>query len=123
MSEEEFTRYDEKELFEELSKNKDRRSNILINLNVSLQRACSFVANIKDVRELQEYKSAIISVESELQKVEKEKQELIDYLNNQIKHLDNLINKSKPKPYGEELNLYENSKLRYLEILSKIEKR
>lgn len=121
MSEEEFTRYDEKELFEELSKNKDRRSNILINLNVSLQRTCSFVANIKDVRELQEYKIAIISVESELQKVEKEKQELIDYLNNQIKHLDNLINKS--KPYGEELNLYENSKLRYLEILSKIEKR
>ncbi len=123
MSEEEFTGYDEKELFEELSKNKDRRSNILINLNVSLQRTCSFVANIKDVRELQEYKIAIISVESELQKVEKEKQELIDYLNNQIKHLDNLINKSKPKPYGEELNLYENSKLRYLEILSKIEKR
>ena len=123
MTEEEFTRYDEKELFEELSKNKDRRSNILINLNVSLQRTCSFVANIKDVRELQEYKIAIISVESELQKVEKEKQELIDYLNNQIKHLDNLINKSKPKPYGEELNLYENSKLRYLQILSKIEKR
>ena len=123
MSEEELTGYDEKELFEELSKNKDRRSNILINLNVSLQRTCSFVANIKDVRELQEYKIAIISVESELQKVEKEKQELIDYLNNQIKHLDNLINKSKPKPYGEELNLYENSKLRYLEILSKIEKR
>ena len=120
---EEFTRYDEKELFEELSKNKDRRSNILINLNTSLQRICSFAANIKDVRELQEYKIAIISVESELQKVEREKQELIDYLNNQIKHLDNLINKSKPKPYGEELNLYENSKLRYLEILSKIEKR
>ena len=120
---EEFTRYDEKELFEELSKNKDRRSNILINLNTSLQRICSFAANIKDVRELQEYKIAIISVESELQKVEREKQELIDFLKKQIKHLDNLINKSKPKPYGEELNLYENSKLRYLEILSKIEKR
>ena len=119
---EEFTRYDEKELFEELSKNKDRRSNILINLNTSLQRICSFAANIKDVRELQEYKIAIISVESELQKVEREKQELIDFLKKQIKHLDNLINKSKPKPYGEELNLYENSKLRYLEILSKIEK-
>ena len=52
----------------------------------------------------------------------KEKQELIDYLNKKIKHIDDLINKSKPKPYGEELNLYENSRLRYLEILSKIEK-
>ena len=57
-----------------------------------------------------------------LNKLEKEKKELIDYLKEQIKHLDNLINKGNPKPYGEELNLYENSKLRYLEILSKIEK-
>lgn len=56
-----------------------------------------------------------------LNKLEKEKKELIDYLKEQIKHLDNLINKGNPKPYGEELNLYENSKLRYLEILSKIE--
>ena len=52
----------------------------------------------------------------------KQRQELIDYLNKKIKHIDDLINKSKPKPYGEELNLYENSRLRYLEILSKIEK-
>ena len=33
MNEEEITRYDEKILFEELSKDKLRRSNILINLN------------------------------------------------------------------------------------------
>lgn len=50
------------------------------------------------------------------------KEELIDYLKEKIKHLDNLINKSKPKPYGTELALYENSKLRYLEIIDKIEK-
>ena len=56
-------------------------------------------------------------------RLKKEKQELIKYLKEKIKQLDNLINKGKPKPYGEELNLYENSKLRYLEILSKIEKR
>ena len=54
--------------------------------------------------------------------LEQEKEELINYLKEQIKHIDDLIIKGKPKPYGEELNLYENSKLRYLEILSKIEK-
>lgn len=54
--------------------------------------------------------------------LQQEKEELINYLKEQIKHIDDLITKGKPKPYGEELNLYENSKLRYLEILSKIEK-
>ena len=52
-------------------------------------------------------------LQCKIDKLEKEK----------IEQLDNLINKGNHKPYGEELNLYENSKLRYLEILSKIEKR
>ena len=74
MNEEEITRYDEKELFEELSKDKIRRSGILINLNVTLQSIQRITANIKDIRELQEYKIAVVSVENELKKIEHEKQ-------------------------------------------------
>ena len=70
----------------------------------------------------EEEKELLNTMVNVINDLSKEKQELIDYLNKKIKHIDDLINKSKPKPYGEELNLYENSRLRYLEILSKIEK-
>ena len=80
MNEEEITRYDEKILFEELSKDKLRRSNILINLNVSLQNIQRITANIKDFRELQEYKIAVVSVENELHEIEKENKKLKEKL-------------------------------------------
>lgn len=81
----------------------------------------------KNIRSLfekanKEEKELLNIIVSTINNLIEEKQELIDYLNKKIKHIDDLINKSKPKPYGEELNLYENSRLRYLEILSKIEK-
>ena len=72
--------YDEEKLLEELSNDKTRRSNILIYLNVELQRYQSIAASIKKIREIQEYKIAIVSLESELQELEQERQELIDYL-------------------------------------------
>ena len=80
--------------------------------------------NIKSLFEKanEEEKELLNTMVNVINDLSKEKQELIDYLNKKIKHIDDLINKSKPKPYGEELNLYENSRLRYLEILSKIEK-
>ena len=81
-----------------------------------------FMASVDEscdlAEEVQKYKEVI----DMLLDLEQEKEELINYLKEQIKHIDDLIAKGKPKPYGEELNLYENSKLRYLEILSKIEK-
>ena len=81
-----------------------------------------FMASVDEscelAEEIQKYKKII----DMLLDLEQEKEELINYLKEQIKHIDDLITKGKPKPYGEELNLYENSKLRYLEILSKIEK-
>ena len=80
MNEEEITRYDEKILFEELSKDKLRRSNILINLNVSLQNIQRITANIKDFRELQEYKIAVVSVENELKELQQENQQLKEKL-------------------------------------------
>ena len=80
MNEEEITRYDEKILFEELSKDKLRRSNILINLNVSLQNIQRITANIKDFRELQEYKIAVVSVENELKELQQENQQLKEQL-------------------------------------------
>lgn len=77
-------------------------------------------------KQLEFYKDLSEQLEKEnkelKKQLEQEKEELINYLKEQIKHIDDLITKGKPKPYGEELNLYENSKLRYLEILSKIEK-
>ena len=91
MNEEEITRYDEKILFEELSKDKLRRSNILINLNVSLQNIQRITANIKDFRELQEYKIAVVSVENELKELQKENQQL----KQQLEQRDNIINKAR----------------------------
>ena len=81
----------------------------------------------KDLRkDIEYYKNKNQRLQQENQELKKqleqEKEELINYLKEQIQHIDDLITKGKPKPYGEELNLYENSKLRYLEILSKIEK-
>ncbi len=73
----------------------------------------------KDERKLFD---AIMKIADERDILLREKEELISYIKGKIEHIDNLINKSRPKPYGEELNLYENSRLRYLEILSKIEK-
>lgn len=46
-----------------------------------------------------------------------EKQQLIVFLENKINHLENIIYKSKIKPYGEELHLLENSLNRYKEVL------
>lgn len=76
MNEEQFTIHDEKELFEELSKDKCKRSDILINLNVALQKCQNIVANIKDIREIQEYKIAVVTIEYELQKVQQKNQQL-----------------------------------------------
>ena len=82
----------------------------------------------RTIEEVRENETKLIDeikqLEWENQRLQQEKEELINYLKKQIKHIDDLITKGKgkPKPYGEELNLYENSKLRYLEILSKIEK-
>lgn len=76
MNEEQFTIHDEKELFEELSKDKCKRSNILINLNVALQKYQNIVANIKGIREIQEYKIAVVTIENELQKVQQKNQQL-----------------------------------------------
>lgn len=76
MNEEQFTIHDEKELFEELSKDKGKRSDILINLNVALQKYQNIVANIKGIREIQEYKIAVVTIENELQKVQQKNQQL-----------------------------------------------
>lgn len=76
MNEEQFTMHDEKELFEELSKDKGKRSDILINLNIALQKYQNIVANIKGIREIQEYKIAVVTIENELQKVQQKNQQL-----------------------------------------------
>ena len=79
-----------------------------------------FILNCE--RDNKELRKDIEYYKNKNQRLQQEKEELINYLKEQIKHIDDLIIKGKPKPYGEELNLYENSKLRHLEILSKIEK-
>lgn len=80
MNEEQFTIHDEKELFEELSKDKCKRSDILINLNVALQKYQNIVTNIKGIREIQEYKIAVVTIENELQKVQQKNQQLKEQL-------------------------------------------
>ena len=54
----------------------------------------------------------------ELCKMKAEKEQLIAYTEEKIKQCNKLLNKGNPKPYGEERNLYENSLLRYTEILN-----
>lgn len=54
----------------------------------------------------------------ELSEMKSEKEQLIAYLEEKIKQCNKLLNKGNPKPYGEERNLYENSLLRYTEILN-----
>lgn len=90
MNEEQFTIHDEKELFEELSKDKHKRSDILINLNVALQKYQNIVANIKGIREIQEYKIAVVTIENELQKVQEENQQLKE----ELKQKEDIINKA-----------------------------
>ena len=90
MNEEEMIYYED-ELLEELSKNKLKRTDILINLNVALQKYQRIVASIKDVREIQEYKIAVVSVESELQKLQRENQQL----KKQLQQKEDIINKAK----------------------------
>ena len=80
MNEEEMIHYED-ELFEELSKNKIKRTDILTDLNVTLQEYQRLAANIKDVREIQEYKIAVVSVESELKELQRENQQLKDNWN------------------------------------------
>lgn len=44
----------------------------------------------------------------------------LKYLDTQIKHLDELINDKKVKPYGEELRLYQHTKSIYTDLLERI---
>lgn len=87
MNEEEMIHYED-ELFQELSKNKIKRTDILINLNAALQNYQRLAANIKDAREIQEYKIAVVSVESELKELQQENEQLKEQLEKA-----NLINK------------------------------
>ena len=95
MTKEEMTHYEDK-LFEELSKNKIKRTDILIDLNVALQKYQGLVANIKDAREIQEYKIAVVSVESELKELQQENEKLKD----KLQEKEELINKLKNQPTG-----------------------
>lgn len=87
------TTYYEDILFEKLTKDKDRRRNILIDLNVALQKYQRVVASIKDFREIQEYKIAVVSVENELHEIEKENQQL----KKQLQKKEDIINKISKK--------------------------
>ena len=64
------------------------------------------------------YKGQDLGSFAELCKMKSEKEQLIAYIEEKIKQCNKLLNKSNPKPYGEERNLYENSLLRYTEILN-----
>ena len=64
------------------------------------------------------YKMQDLGSFAELCKMNSEKEQLIAYLEEKIKQCNKLLNKGNPKPYGEERNLYENSLLRYTEILN-----
>ena len=64
------------------------------------------------------YKMQDLGSFAELCKMKAEKEQLIVYLEEKIKQCNKLLNTGNPKPYGEERNLYENSLLRYTEILN-----
>lgn len=64
------------------------------------------------------YKMQDLGSFAELCKMKSEKEQLIVYIEEKIKQCNKLLNKGNPKPYGEERNLYENSLLRYTEILN-----
>lgn len=87
MNEEEMIYYED-ELLEELSKNKQKRTDILIDLNVALQKYQRLSANIKNVREIQEYKIAVVSVESELKELQEENKQL----KKRLEKIDNILN-------------------------------
>ena len=73
--------FDDKDIFEKLNKNKELRDWFLVELNVSLHRAESVVANLKDKKELRCYKNAVTSLEIENQKYK----EVIDKLKDKTK--------------------------------------
>lgn len=66
----------EKESFDKIHNDKDYRSEILINLNISLQRMGCFVANLEDVKEINEFKLAVVSLEVENEELRKENERL-----------------------------------------------
>ena len=80
---------DDKDIFEKLDKNKELRDWFLVELNVSLQRSESIVANIKDRKELKCYKNAVTSLEQENQKYK----EVIDKAINELFILKDMIYK------------------------------
>lgn len=82
--------FDDKDIFEKLDKNKELRDLFLVDLNVSLQKAESVVANLKDKKELRCYKNAVTSLEVENQK----QKEAIDDYKEDISNLFDIINKN-----------------------------
>lgn len=71
---------DDKDIFEKLDKNKELRDWFLVELNVSLQRSESVVANIKDRKELKCYKNAVTSLEQENKKQKEVIDKAIEYI-------------------------------------------
>ena len=72
---------DDKDIFEKLDKNKELRDWFLVELNVSLQRTESVVANLKDKKELRCYKNAVMSLEIENQKYKEVIEKIDKYIN------------------------------------------
>lgn len=74
--------FNEKELLDKMNKDKDYRSNILIDLNVTLQ----FMEHYTDIPEgkisPREYKIAVVSLECENQELRQRIDKAIEYLDN-----------------------------------------
>ena len=119
MNEEEMIHYED-ELFEELSKNKIKRTDILINLNVALQKYQRLVANIKDAREIQEYKIAVVSVESELKELQQENEQLKEQLETSEKARKEAIEFI--KEYEKNQNLLKWNEEDYIDVINEIKK-
>lgn len=72
--------FNDKDIFEKLDKNKKLRDWFLVELNVSLQRAESVVANLKDIKEFRCYKNAVTSLEIENKKYKEVIDKAIEYM-------------------------------------------
>ena len=86
--------FNDKDIFEELDKNKKLRNWFLVELNVSLQRAERVVANIKDKKELRCYKNAVTSLEVENQKYKEAIDKIQKIINTEIKLMGYAVNDS-----------------------------
>lgn len=100
----------EKEIFNKMNEDKNYRSEVLVDLNVTMQLAERITYTTKNKISPQEYKLAVVSLEVELQDLQQENQKLKELAGGLREERDYLFNKLsfENKQLKDKINKIEN---------------